>query len=101
MSHMNDIIEMLKDYLAENAQHLPEELINVLVTGDYAQSKQTMFSTIDLVLVFKGELFNEDEKQMRAMLDDFCEFPTINMTCVSNKSEGKQAKKGAVTLWKK
>ena len=101
MSHMSDIIEMLKDYLGENAQHMPAELINVLVTGDYAEKKQTMLSTIDLVLVFKGELFGEDEKQMKDMLGDFCEYPEMTITCVSNKGEGKKMKQGGVVLWKK
>ena len=99
---MSDIIDMLKGYLTKHAMKLPVELINVWVTGDYATGKQSMMSDIDLTLIFKGDIFREDEIIMRKMLDDFCTYPEIKITCISNKDKtAKEAKATSVSIWKR
>lgn len=98
---MSDIVEMLKGYLNKHHLKFPNELINIVLTGDYALAKHTMMSDIDILLVFKGDIFKEDELIMKKLLNDFCEYPAINTLCISNKSSNKKIKKEGVILWKR
>lgn len=95
---MSDLVEMLKGYLKKHQLRFPTELINVILTGDYAQGKQTMMSNIDIMLVFKGDIFVEDELIMKRLLIDFCEYPEIKIICASNKE---LKNKEGLVLWKR